>query len=104
MSEREWAQRGNSILLVVGQLKSGLTMRMFVKKGLVLASIGCAAGLILSTALTRTLTTFLYGVAPNQVEFLVGAVVLLMAVAVAASYIPARRVRKIDPVIALRWE
>jgi putative ABC transport system permease protein len=91
------------VRLALGAVPSGI-MRMFVKEGLVLASIGCAAGLILSTALTRTLTTFLYGVAPNQAEFLAGSVVLIMAVAITASYIPARRVRKIDPVIALRWE
>jgi putative ABC transport system permease protein len=91
------------VRLALGDTPSGI-MRMFVTEGLVLAALGCAAGLIVSSALTQTLTTFLYGVPPTQQEFLAGVTLLILSVAVAASYVPARRVRKINPVTALRCE
>jgi predicted permease len=91
------------VRLALGAAPAGI-MRMFVKEGLALAAVGCAGGLIVSSALTQTLTTFLYGVAPTQPEFFAGVALVILSVAIAASYIPARRVRKIDPVIALRCE
>jgi putative ABC transport system permease protein len=75
---------------------------MIAKEGFRLAVVGCAIGLVISGALTRSLRTFLYGVTPTQPEIFAGAAILILAIAVAASYFPARRVRKIDPVAALR--
>jgi putative ABC transport system permease protein len=75
---------------------------MIAKEGFRLAVVGCAIGLVVSGALTRSLRTFLYGVTPTQPEIFAGAAVLILVTAVAASYFPARRVRKIDPVAALR--
>jgi predicted permease len=79
-------------------------MTHFLKQGLLLAALGCTVGLVLAIATTRLLSTFLYGVAVRDpASFLVGAVVLLV-VAVAATYLPSRRAARVDPMVALRHE
>ncbi len=85
------AQRGDVLKLVVGE---GLTM----------ALIGVAAGLVAALALTRLMTSVLYGVKPNDPATFVAVPLLLIVVALAACYIPARRAAKIDPMVALRHE
>ncbi len=61
-----------------------------------------AIGLPLTFALTRLIRANLYGVAPSDPITLGGAVVLMLAVGLAAAWIPARRAAKVDPVVALR--
>jgi predicted permease len=79
-------------------------MTHFLKQGLLLAALGCTVGLVLAIATTRLLSAFLYGVAVRDpASFLVGAVVLLV-VAVAATYLPSRRAARVDPMVALRHE
>ena len=79
-------------------------LRLVVFKGLWLIGLGVAIGTLASLALTRLLTSLLYEVRPSDpVAFLCG-IGLLVAIAILASYIPARRAAKVDPMVALRYE
>jgi len=79
-------------------------LRQFVGEGVRLAVVGVVIGLALSVALTRVIAQFLYGVtATDAATFAAGAVVLCV-VAVAASWLPARRAARVDPMVALRAE
>jgi putative ABC transport system permease protein len=78
--------------------------RIVVGEGLRLALIGVGVGLIGALAATRVLRTFLYGVsAIDPVTFAITAALLIL-VAVAACYFPARRATRVDPMVALRYE
>jgi predicted permease len=91
------------IRMAIGAHQQELT-QMFVKHGLVLAVIGVACGLTAAFALTRLMTSLLFDVSPSD-PLTYGAVSLvLVAAAVVASYVPARRVSAVDPVDALRAE
>ena len=79
-------------------------MRMVLGQGLRTAAIGTALGLIVSLGTTRLLSSMLYGVNPTDALSLLGSTVLVILVAIAASYIPARRAAKVDPMVALRYE
>jgi putative ABC transport system permease protein len=78
--------------------------RMVVGRGLVLAGIGVTLGLGGTLMLTRYLRAVLFGVGPTDVTTLTGAVLGLVAVAVLAAWVPARRAARVDPVAALRAE
>jgi len=69
-----------------------------------LVAIGLVLGAALSAGLARFLAAQLYGVTPNDPATLAAVAVLLAAAALAASYIPARRATRIDPMLALREE
>jgi putative ABC transport system permease protein len=79
-------------------------VRMVVGRGMLLTGIGLAIGLTASWALTRLMKTLLYGLAPTDAVALTGASALLAAVALLASWIPARRASRVDPILALREE
>jgi len=72
--------------------------------GLRLALAGVAAGFIASLALMRILRSFLYGVSALDPVTYVSVAVILIAVGLLASYVPARRATRVDPLIALRYE
>ena len=69
-----------------------------------LALLGVVAGVVTSLFVTRLIRSMLFEVSPNDPVVLLGVSLVLIAVALAASYLPARRAAKIDPVIALRAE
>jgi putative ABC transport system permease protein len=78
--------------------------RLVVREGLTLAGAGALLGLLAAWGTTRGLTSLLYGVAPTDPLTFVGVPAALTAVACAASYVPARRATRVDPVAALRGE
>jgi putative ABC transport system permease protein len=75
-----------------------------VRSALGIAMIGIAIGLIAAYALTRTITAFLYGVSATDPATALSVAVVLLVVAFAAAFVPARRAAGIDPTIALRAE
>src|SRR5215472_4873570 len=77
-------------------------LRLFLQKGVLLAGIGIAAGVILSAATASLMASLLYGVRPHDPGVFLVAPLLLLAVAVLASYLPARRATKVDVMGALR--
>jgi predicted permease len=79
-------------------------LRQFVGEGLRLAVVGVVIGLALSVGLTRIIARFLYGVAATDVATFAAGAVLLCVVGVAASWFPARRATRVDPMVALRAE
>jgi predicted permease len=83
---------------------SGDVLWLVLREGLALGGIGLAVGLAGAVAATRLLTSMLFEVKPADPMILAGVVVLLAAVSLSASYIPARRATRIDPLVALRQE
>jgi predicted permease len=77
---------------------------IIVGEGLRLALFGVGIGLILALALTRLLQSFLFGISAYDPLTFIEVSVLLTLVAAAASYFPARRATRVDPMIALRYE
>jgi putative ABC transport system permease protein len=84
--------------------RAGDVLAMIVRRGVVLAAIGAGLGLVASLALSRLLTSLLYGVSPTDPYSFAGVAAFLLAVAAIASYIPARRAARVDPAVALRSE
>jgi len=76
--------------------------RMIARRGIALAALGIAAGLLGALAATRFMQGLLYGVSPTDPIALVGTCALLFVVAVIASWLPARRAATLDPMEALR--
>jgi putative ABC transport system permease protein len=83
---------------------SGDVLRMILGQGLRTIFVGVAVGIIGSLALTRTVESLLFGVTATDPLTFVGVTMLLVAVALLACYIPARRATKVDPLVALRYE
>jgi putative ABC transport system permease protein len=79
-------------------------LRMVVGQGLVLAFLGAAAGLLLAFLSTRWMRSLLFEVQATDPSTYVAVAVVLVLVAVAASYLPARRAAQMDPQLALRGE
>jgi putative ABC transport system permease protein len=82
----------------------GSVLQLVLKKGLLLGLAGSLLGLAGSLALTRLLSSVLYGVQPHDPATLFAVALALNAIALLACYIPARRATRIDPMEALRYE
>jgi predicted permease len=82
----------------------GHVLRMVVSLGAALAGVGLTAGLAGAWAATRALRTLLYGVSPADPFTAAGVALLLLGVALAACWLPARRATRVDPLMALREE
>jgi predicted permease len=77
-------------------------LKLILSKGVVLAGVGIGAGMIFSAASASLMASLLYGVRPHDLVVFLMVPLLLFAVAVMASYLPARRATKVDPMFALR--
>jgi predicted permease len=87
--------------IALGARRSDI-LRLFLRKGVALAGVGIVAGVVVSASTASMMASLLYGVHPHDPAVFVIVPLLLFAVAVLASYLPARRATKVDPIIALR--
>jgi predicted permease len=79
-------------------------LRMVVRQAMLLAVLGIVIGLAAAFGLTRLMSSLLFGVRPNDPAVFAAVTLLLGGVAFFASYLPARRALRVDPVIALRYQ
>jgi putative ABC transport system permease protein len=91
------------IRIAVGATR-GAVLRQVLQQGAKLAAIGVTIGLLITALLGRLISSLLFGVKPLDAATLVGVSILLAAVALLASYIPARRAAHADPMDSLRYE
>ena len=79
-------------------------LRLVVSDGMRFAGVGIALGVLVALAVTRLLAALLFGVGATDPPTFVGVVALLVVVSLVASYLPARRAARVDPMVALRSE
>lgn len=91
------------IRMALGAQGSGVR-RLFIRRGLQLTAIGLAVGLPAAFVIAKLFSSILYGIKPNDAVTFVSIPLFLAAVALLATYIPARRATRVDPMVALRYE
>ncbi len=77
-------------------------LKLFLLKGVALAGVGIVAGMVVSASTASMMASLLYGVRPHDLAVFLIVPLLLLAVAALASYLPARRATKVNPLVALR--
>jgi predicted permease len=92
-----------AIRLALGAQRHNI-LRMVLRQGLTLAAAGAAVGLVGALIVSHLMAGLLYGVSPNDLATFAGVTALLTAVAIAASYIPALRAMRLDPIATLHSE
>jgi ABC-type antimicrobial peptide transport system permease subunit len=91
------------IRLALGAPLTDVT-RLFIRNGLLLSAMGCVCGIAAALVLTRLMKSLLFSVSPSDpLTYVVMSIVLITAAAL-ASYLPARKATKVDPVEALKAE
>jgi putative ABC transport system permease protein len=83
---------------------SATVLRMVLREGLTLIAVGVGAGVVLALVVSHMVAALLYRVQPRDPLALSAAALLLTAIAVFATYVPARRATQLDPMLALRAE
>jgi predicted permease len=94
-------RRELAIRLAIGATHGRIAGRV-VGRGAALAAVGTAVGLAGAFVAVRSLTSLMYGVAPNDPATMAVVAAVLMTIALVASYVPARRAARVDPIAALR--
>ncbi len=98
-------QRGHEIgvRMALGAQSSDV-VKLVLRSGMILAVMGVLLGLAGAFALTRVMTSLLFGVTPTDAFTFASVSALLLLIALVACYLPARRATKLDPLAALRYE
>jgi predicted permease len=84
--------------------RAGEVLWLILREVTVMVGIGALIGLPAALALTRLVTTYLFGLTPQDPVSIAGSVLAMLAVTALAGFIPARRATRVDPMIALRYE
>jgi predicted permease len=95
--------RDIAVRMALGAVR-GSVLRSVLGEALMLVGVGSAIGLGVALVTTRYLESQLFGLAPHDPLVLGGAVIVVLVVAIAAAYLPARRAANVDPMVALRQE
>jgi putative ABC transport system permease protein len=96
-------KREIGIRLALGAQSSDV-VQMVLAQGATMALVGVAIGIVAAFALTRWMASLLFGVTPHDPLTFGSVAALLTLVALLASYLPARRAMRVDPMVALRYE
>jgi len=91
------------IRMALGAQKTQM-LGMVLRQSMILVAIGIVVGFLVALGLTRVMATLLYDVSANDVSIYAIVIALLGAAALLASYVPARRAMRVDPMVALRYE
>src|SRR5207302_10059204 len=91
------------IRMALGSSREGVLSKLMREAALLIAQ-GLSLGLLGSVATTRAISNKLYGVSSTDPGTVAVALALMIAVALAAAYVPARRAMEVDPIVALRYE
>ena len=84
--------------------RAGEVRWLILRETALMVGASALIGIPAALSLTRLLTTFLYGLTPQDPLSIAAATVLLLGITALAGYIPARRATRVDPMIALRYE
>ena len=79
-------------------------LALIIRNGLKLTLIGLVVGLGISLALSRFISSYLFGVSPNDPLTYAVVALMLMGIVTIASYLPARKATQVNPVVALKYE